>query len=208
VPTYPVPTDIYHFTHINNLSSLVVTGMILSKNEMQKEGNTYKSSAYDTVQLQRQIHPVPVSPNGTIHDYVPFYFNSLSPMLYAIKTGNIDGVEMKDLIFFKSTAQAVEDSGARFTFTDGHGIMALSDYYNDLASLDKVPWDVINARYWNDFPDGKRLRQAEFLVHNSFNWNLVQLIGVYSSAMLTTVASVIDTLEYKPSIKIKQSWFF
>ena len=208
MPIYPVPTDIFHFTHINNLSNLIATGAILSKSEMQKQGNTYKSSAYDTVQSQRQVHPVPLSPNGTIHDYVPFYFNSLSPMLYAIKTGNIDGVEMKDLVFFKSTVQAVESSGVKFTFTDGHGIMALSDYYNNLASLDKVPWDVINARYWNNFPDGKRLRQAEFLVHEKFDWSLVQLIGVYSGAMLTTVASVIDALEHKPSVQIKQNWFF
>lgn len=208
MPSYLVPTNIYHFTHINNFSNLITTGAILSNNEMQAQGNTYKSSAYATVQSQRKTHPVPVSPNGTIHDYVPFYFNSLSPMLYAIKTGNINGIEMKDLIFFKSTVQAVESSGTRFAFTDGHGIMALSDYYNNLSSLDKVPWDVINAGYWNDFPDGKRLRQAEFLVHEQFDWNLVQQIGVYSHAMFTTVTSMINTLKYKPNIQIKQHWFF
>ena len=208
MPEYPVPTEIYHFTHIDNLSALIDTGAILCKNEMTKNNAVYKSSAFDSVQEQRQIHPVPVSPNGTIHDYVPFYFNSLSPMLYTIKNGNIDGVEMQDLVFFKSTVQEVENSGCKFAFTDGHGIMMLSDYYNDLANLDKIPWNVVNARYWNDFPDGRRLRQSEFLVYNKFDWSLVQTIGVYNSNILNRVKSLVNGLTHQPHVKIKGNWFF
>lgn len=208
MPEYPVPTEIYHFTHIDNLSALINTGAILCKNQMTKNNAVYKSSAFDSVQEQRQIHPVPVSPNGTIHDYVPFYFNSLSPMLYTIKNGNIDGVEMQDLVFFKSTVQAVESSGCKFAFTDGHGIMMLSDYYNDLANLDKIPWNVVNARYWNDFPDGRRLRQSEFLVYNKFDWNLVQTIGVYNSNILNRVKSLVNGVTRQPHVEIKGNWFF
>lgn len=208
MPEYPVPTEIYHFTHIDNLSALINTGAILCKNEMTKNNAVYKSSAFDSVQEQRQIHPVPVSPNGTIHDYVPFYFNSLSPMLYTIKNGNIDGVEMQDLVFFKSTVQAVENSGCKFAFTDGHGIMVLSDYYNDLANLDKIPWNVVNAEYWNDFPDGKRLRQSEFLVYNKFDWSLVQTIGVYNNNVLNRVKSLVNGLTHQPYVEIKGNWFF
>lgn len=208
MPEYSIPTDIYHFTHIDNLSALINTGAILCKNEMTNRSSNYKSSAFDSVQEQRQVHPVPVSPSGTIHDYVPFYFNSLSPMLYTIKNGNIDGVTMSDLIFFKSTAQAVEAAGNGFAFTDGHGIMVLSDYYNDLADLDKIPWNVVNARYWNDFPDGRRLRQSEFLVYEKFDWNLVETIGVYNSDMINKVKTLIDSLPHKPSVEIKRNWFF
>ena len=205
---YPVPTKIYHFTHIDNLSVLISTGAILCKNEMLKNNTSYKSSAFESVQEQRKIHPVPVSPNGTIHDYVPFYFNSLSPMLYTIKNGNIDGVEMQDLVFFKSTVQAAEASGCKFVFTDGHGIMVLSDYYNNLASLDKIPWNVVNAKYWTDFLDGRRLRQSEFLIYNKFDWNLVQTIGVYNSKMLNRVNALVRGLSYQPSVKTKRNWFF
>jgi len=208
VPEYPEPTEIYHFTHINNLSALINTGALLCKNEMTKNNAAYKSSAFDSVQEQRQIHPVPVSPNGTIHDYVPFYFNSLSPMLYTIKNGNIDGVEMQDLVFLKSTAQAVEGSGCKFVFTDGHGIMELSDYYNHLANLDRIPWNVVNARYWNDFTDGRRLRQSEFLVYNKFDWSLVQTIGVYNDRILNRVKSLVNKLSHQPNVEIKSNWFF
>ncbi len=175
---------------------------------MSERGINYTNSAFDTIQSQRHVHPVPIEPRGTIHDYVPFYFNSLSPMLYSIKCGNIDGVNMQDLVFFKSTAQIVSASGSDFVFTDGHGIMALSEFYNDLAELDQVPWDVINSQYWNDFPDGKRLRQSEFLVYKEFNWNLVELIGVYNSNVCTSVTQLVDTLNHQPIIQIKRNWYF
>ncbi len=58
--------------------------------------------------------------------------------------------------------------------------MALSDFYNDLADLGNIHWEAVKAKYWNDFPDGKRLRQAEFLVYESFEWHLIKRIGVHS----------------------------
>lgn len=205
---YPITIEIYHFTHIDNLSNLINIGAILCKNEMTNGNYSYKNSALDSVQEQRQLHKVPVSPNGTIHDYVPFYFNSLSPMLYTIKKGNIGGVKMQDLVFFKSTVQAVKAAGCVFIFTSGHAIMDLSEYYNDLADLDKIPWDVIKARYWCDFFDGRRLRQSEFLVYKKFDWELVETIGVYNNDMLSKVTALIGSLQYKPIIKVKLNWFF
>jgi hypothetical protein len=86
--------------------------------------------------------------------------------------------------------------------------MMLSDYYNDLANLDKIPWNVVNARYWNDFPDGRRLRQSEFLVYNKFDWNLVQTIGVYNSNILNRVKSLVNGVTHQPHVEIKGNWFF
>lgn len=208
MPSHPDPTPIYHFTHIDNLSDLLDTGALLCKNEMLRRGGTCRSVAYETIQQQRQNHPVPVPPGGKIHDYVPFYFNSLSPMLYTIKCGNVEGVNPEQLVFIKSTAQLFEASGNDFVFTDGHGIMALSDYYNDLVDLDKVPWEVINTRYWNNYPDGKRLRQSEFLAHNKFKWELVELLGVYNTDMKTRVKDMIADLSHRPKVKIKSNWYF
>ena len=86
--------------------------------------------------------------------------------------------------------------------------MVLSEYYNDLANLDKIPWNVVNAKYWNDFPDGRRLRQSEFLVYNKFDWNLVQTIGVHNSNILNKVKSLLNGVTYQPHVEIKSNWFF
>lgn len=208
MPIYPVPTPIYHFTHIDNLVRLLGAGMLLSKNEMTAQKSEYRSSAFESVQAHREGFQVPVSKGGTIHDYVPFYFNSRSPMLYTINCGNVENIRMQDLVFFKTSAQTVAASGSDFAFTDGHGIMDLSDYYDDLTDLDQVPWTVINTRYWNDFPDGKRLRQSEFLVYKNFNWNLVELIGVYNQDIKDRVERLISSLQQSPVVEIKRNWYF
>jgi hypothetical protein len=208
VSTYPKPTPIYHFTHIDNLARLLVTGMLLCKNEMTARNSEYRSSAFKTVQAHRKGFLVPVSSRGTIHDYVPFYFNSRSPMLYTINCGNVDDIRMQDLVFFKASAQKVEASGSDFAFTDGHGIMALSDYYDDLADLKQVPWNVINTLYWNNIPDGSRLRQSEFLVYKSFNLSLVEVVGVYNQEMKERVEQLTANLKQPPVVEVKRNWYF
>lgn len=205
---YPIPTPIYHFTHFSNLQSLVRNGGLICKNGVDENGIGYTSSAYASVQGHREQFSVPIDPHGVIHDYVPFYFNSRSPMLYAIKTGNIPGVEMREVVFFQTTAQRVDHAGKPFVFTDGHGIMALTDYYNDLEDMNQVPWEVVNAQYWNSYPDGKRLRQSEFLVLKSVGWELIETIGVYNQEMKVRVEQEISRLAHKPTVEVKLGWYF
>jgi len=175
---------------------------------MERENIFYTSAAYSSLQDRRSVFNIPVEPYGTIHDYVPFYFTSLTPMLYAIKTGNLEGIKMSDLIILQSTAQRIENDNKKYVFTDGHGIMALSDFYNDLADLGNIHWEAVKAKYWNDFPDGKRLRQAEFLVYESFEWHLIKRIGVYTQSMKTRVQSLMSGMKHKPNISIKRNWYF
>jgi hypothetical protein len=208
VPMYPIPTPIYHFTHFDNLAKLLSTGEILCKNEMTALNITYTNSAFESVQAHREGFQVPVSRRGTIHDYVPFYFNSLSPMLYTINCGNVENINCQDLVFLKSSAQTVEASGSDFAFTDGHGIMGLSDYYDDLIDLVQVPWNVINARYWNNFPDGKRLRQSEFLVYKRFNCCLIELIGVYNENMKNSVETLLSRSQQPHLVQVMRNWYF
>lgn len=204
----PTPTYIYHFTHIDNFEGIIYEEAILSKRRMERENIYYTSAAYNTLQERRSVFNVPVEPYGTIHDYVPFYFTSLTPMLYAIKTGNLEGIKMRDLIILQSTAQTVENNNKKYAFTDGHGIMVLSDFYNELDDLDNINWKAIKATYWNDFPDGKRLRQAEFLVYESFEWHHIRKIGVYSQSMGTRVQSLLSGMKHKPNINVKRNWYF
>jgi len=208
VAQVPLPTPIYHFTHISNLSSLISSGGVICKNGVDSSSIIYRSAAYDSVQGHREIFKVPVAPGGLIHDYVPFYFNSRSPMLFAVHRGNIPGVSMSEVVFFKTTAQTIEGAGKLFVFTDGHGIMDLTDYYNNLNELSEVPWDVVNAKYWTNFVDGRRLRQSEFLVHSKLDWELIETIGVYNQTMKDRVEGLIQHLVHKPSVEIKLSWYF
>ena len=82
-----------------------------------------------------------------LYDYVPFYFAPRSPMLCAISHGRVKSyLNQADVIHLVSTVDKVKNDGLRFVFTDGHAIMAFSQFYNDLGDLDKVDWKVMEAR--------------------------------------------------------------
>lgn len=135
---FTIPTPIYHFTHIDNLPSLLESGTFRCCRGMQNDGAGYRNIAYGDLQGRRSVRQVPVSPFGTLHDYVPFYFSPRSPMLYTISQGNVahyqDG--QSSLIYFVSTAQRIASAERLFVFTDGHGIMRWTRFYSDLSHLD------------------------------------------------------------------------
>lgn len=117
--------------------------------------------------------PVPVGAGGTLHDYVPFYFAPRSPMLYTISRGNVpkcpDG--QTAVVHLVSSVEKVTGGNLQFVFTDGHGIMALTSYYDDLTFLETLDWDLIKGSLLGGYSQGSgpkapatsRVSRAEFL---------------------------------------------
>jgi len=179
----PIPTPIYHITSIENLGMILEAGELRAKRALDQEDMGYASIAHRSIQDRRAQTRVPCGPGGVLYDYVPFYFGPRSPMLFTIAHGNVEGFNggQGSIANLVSTVQAVQAAGLGFVFTDGHGIMAFTDFYDDLARLDEVDWPLMSARYWADTDDDldrKRRRQAELLVHQRFPVALIQEIGV------------------------------
>ncbi|GAF98949.1 unnamed protein product, partial [marine sediment metagenome] len=125
---------------------------------------------------------IPCGPGGFIHDYIPFYFGYLSPMLLQLHTGRVAGYAegQTPIIYLKTTAQTIAQSGAGFVFSDGHGIAHYTEWFDTLDDLDKVDWEMVYQRYWSDNVDDmdrQRRKQAEFLVHRFCNWSLIRGIA-------------------------------
>jgi len=210
---FKVPTRIYRIVHVDNLPGILAAGGIHSPRSSQHAPPTpYKTIHHLSIQAQRATKPVPVGPQGIIHDYVPFYFNPRSPMLYALHRGNVEGHSggQQPIIVLVSSAQAAAADGLGYVFTDGHSIMALSNFYDDLADLDKVRWDVVSAKYWNNHADGRRLRQAEFMVRDFFPWRLVEGIGVYDATVKPQVESDLSKYPrlHQPPVEVVTSFYF
>ncbi len=163
-------TAIYHITHLRNLPNIINDGGLWCDQVVMQRKLAYVSIAHQHIKDRRARKAVPGAPGGKLADYVPFYFAPRSPMLYAINMGNVqdyaDG--QRPIVHLVSSAEAVQVAGLPFTFTDGHAEMDISRFFTDLHDLDKVDWEMMQAKYWNDtLQDGdrKRRRQAEFLVH-------------------------------------------
>jgi len=85
----------------------------------------------------------------------------------------------RPILHLAGNAEEAVAGGLACAFTDGHADMGFTEFYEDLRDLDKMDWAVMGERYWRDTvedPDRSRRRQAEFLVHRFYPWNLVHTI--------------------------------
>jgi hypothetical protein len=208
-----MPTFIYHITHVDNLRSILADGRLCTYNELCETGKRHVSIAYQDIQERRAKIIVPCGRGGTLHEYVPFQFAPRSPMLYTINKGNVPGYSegQSPLLHLVSTIEFVRDAGLAFIFTNGHAIMRLTDFFDDLAKLDQIDWEVMSARYWHDTvndSDRKRRRQAEFLVHKFFPCRLITEIGVVNSQMGAQVTALLQSSEHQPDVVIRPNWYY
>jgi len=132
-------------------------------------------------------------------------------MLYAINGGYVDGYVggQKPVLHLRSSAEAVDRAALPWVFTEGHAEIAYTDFFNELRDLNKVDWQVMNSRYWNDTdedPDRKRRRQAEFLVYQFFPWRLVSYIGVYDQSVKEKAVKILGN--DGPNVGIEKGWYY
>ena len=208
-----MPLPIYHITPIDNLESIISEGGLLAYNVMLETGTNYTNIAYENIQYRRARSCVPCGAGGVLHDYVPFYFAPRSPMLYTIHRGNVPNYTQGQaaLIHLVSDIEDIDARGLDFVFTDGHAVMQLTEFFDDLDYLGAIDWDVMDSRYWSDTNednDRKRRRQAEFLVRNFLPWELITEIGVINYTIQSQVENILQNFTDKTPVRVHKDWFY
>ncbi len=108
-------------------------------------------------------------------------------------------------------AQTVNNSSSEWVFTDGHATMVVTEFFDDLENLDKIDWEVMGSKYWNDtrtLPDRKRKRQAEFLIKDFCPWVLFSKIGVINPRIEYRVKRIIENNRHQPIVQIHRNWYY
>ena len=158
------PKYLYYLSTKENFQSILTNG-ILSKKEIQNKKISYKSFADEDVQQRRSGIQINVSDGSTrceLHELVPLYFNPKSPTLYSRQA------YQNDFFFCKiSPIKIISNLKKKFAFTDGNAASDDTKKFWNLKKLQTLKWNIINADFWNDFEDGKRIRNAEFLINKS-----------------------------------------
>lgn len=173
----------------------------------------YTNIAHTDIQDRRSRQRVPCGREGHLHDYVPFYFAPRSPMLCAIHHGRVAGYtgSQSDVVYLISSVEHVVAAGLPFVFTDGHAVIFLSNFYADVARLDRIDWNLMESRYWNDTeddPDRKRRRQAEFLVFHSFPLNLITEVSVINQSAVNRIRALLDGSRVNIPVTTRPNWYF
>lgn len=201
--TVPYPTLVFHLTDIENLSSMIASGQIMSRRDAPPRA---ANIAYQHLVKRAERTVVTCGPGGRVTDYARFFFAARPPMLWSIWDGRVPGATHESIVHLVSRAQQL--STVRDTvFSDGHVIEKLSDFYDDLDDLGVIDWSVmwqgqpqqlnsasVPVKYWKMIPsdpDRPRRRQAEFLVHRNAPWSSVTGIGVISDEMVKRVSALL-----------------
>ena len=205
-------TKLFHITHMKNLRDIIRCGALLSVSELRCRQVRFATVAHESIQDQRSVTSVPCGPGGNLHDYIPFYFAPRSPMLCAIYHGRVASCQNQaNVVHLVSTVAKVDNNGLRFAFTDGHAIMAFSQFYDDPAYLTEVDWQVMRAKYWSDTltdMDRKRRRQAEFLVHRLMPWSLISQIVVMKRSVEQIVHTILEQEGDATAVLTKPVWYY
>lgn len=145
---------------------------------------------------------VPCGPKGVVHDYVPLYFSSLSPMLLAvIKKKKID---QEDIIYFEFPIKIVEDHDFVFTSAAANTEQP-PQFYDNIDCLDLLTWNEIDSRSWSCSSDEiKQQRMAELLIYNKISLKEVKRIVVWSEQKKDHLIKLANDLKFAlPQIQIK-----
>lgn len=205
---------LYHITHIKNLQSILKEGGLWSDSEREARKMLTESIAHQHIKNRRKRRMVDKAARGFLSDYVPFYFAPRAPMLYSIHHGYVEGYEggQASILHLVTSIETVTDLCESWCYTDGHAEMYLSKFYDSLDDLNQaVDWNVMRSQYWNDtdeYPDRKRRRQAEFLVHRFFPWSAMLGIGVYNQEMKEKVEQLARDADLEVTCLVKREWYY
>ena len=205
---------IYHIVHIDKLQSIINSGGLLSDSEVIRQGLNGTTIGMNSIK-QRRLNELTLStyPDLFVGQCVPFYFCTRSVMLYMMHMGNSpdityqggqDSIIHLEADLMNSIAWA-NSNGKRWVFTSSNAGSRYFQDTNNIANLSRLNWNAINARYWNDVVEEK---QAEFLCEHSFEWSLIERIGVSNQTVYQQVLNIINSSYHKPYVEVKNDWYY
>lgn len=192
----------FHFTHIENLESILQNGL-LSTNRKDSKGIKHKNVASESIQTRRSQMGVTCSPGGKVHDYVPFYFTTVNPMLLSVI--NSKNIDQPFIIFLAvSIDKIIED---KVVFTDASAnTNPPPNFYNDPMHLNKLDWAAIDSRKWSTKDnDELHRRMAEVLVYEEVPSDWIDSIIVWNESFKKETIDIykknnttLPTVRYEP----------
>ena len=99
----------------------------------------------------------------------------------------------------------------RWAFTSSNAGSSYFEDYADLLQLNKINWAAVEASKWSGIgvdQSVKEDKQAEFLVEDSFPWELVSRIGIMSQRIYPKVQNALQGAPHRPTVEIKRDWYY
>ena len=211
MPLTPELARIFRITHVDNVAWDLEHGLQCRNSRIANPG--FRNIGNLELIEKRKDRTVPVSPGGTLADYIPFYFTPRSPMLYNIKTGfhGIAKVPMAEIVIYEASAHALAANGVTVLFTDRHAKLALAEFSADLADLNRVDWNILQrSDFTHDPADPEKMGryQAEALIHRELPCRHLSAVVCNGQAAKARVQAAAEQCGIPVPVVIQPGMFF
>jgi hypothetical protein len=214
--TPPDRPKLYHITHVDNLRAIVADGALVSDAELIRRGGPAQAIGMSEIK-RRRVEELEVGshPGTKVGDYVPFYFCPRSVMLFVIHRANHPDLTYRAgqecIVHLEADLHTVvawaAANGRRWAFSLSNAGAYYTEFCSRLDELDQLDWVAIAA---TDFrpAEMKERKQAEFLLHERFPFELVARIGVRSARTQAQAVAALAAACHRPTIEVRQEWYF
>lgn len=211
----PQQPKIYHIIHADRLGSVVADGHLWCDAHMVEQevmGTTIGMPHIKARRLNNRLTSYSY-PDIRVGECVPFYFCPRSVMLYLIYMGNHPDLNYRGgqepIIHLEADLRNVVDwadrVGHRWAFTTSNAASTYFEDRCDLGAIDEIDWSAVEARNWTQC---REFKQAEFLIEQSFPWELVERIGIHPRTNYQVVANALPVGGHRPPIEILADWYY
>ena len=201
---------IFRITHIDNVPWILDNGLHC-RNSSTQDPNFVTIGNPDVID-KRARKSVPISPCGTLADYVPFYFTPYSVMAYNIHTGlNISQIPNADIVILCASLRNLIAHAIPLVFTDRHAYSATAEFYGAVADLHKIDWSILQHRdFKRDYRDPAKVEryQAEALIHEHLSIDLLAGIVCYDDGNERILEAQTRKAKVNLNILTRPSWYF
>ncbi len=211
----PAAPKIYHIVHVDRLPSIIADDNLWCDAEIHRRNTGGTTIGMGGIKERRLRLPVNCHPGEYVGDFVPFYFCSRSVMLFLLSKANHPELTYRGgqepIVHLQADLhEAVawaDDSERLWAFSLSNAGAFYTQFRASLDQLDEINWDAIAAHDWraSDIKEGK---QAEFLIHYSFPWNLVSGIGVRSRPIYDQVQAALNAANHRPRVEMEPDWYY
>ena len=133
---------------------------------------------------------VTAGPKGKVHDYVPFYFSSINPMLLTLL--NHKNCDQNLIVYLCIKIDRLDKDDAVFTSASANTVVPPT-FYDEPSHLDDLDWELILSRKWKMGSDEeKQKKMAEALIYSKVDISEIDAIVVYNDGVRNRVKQVFE----------------
>lgn len=212
----PDDPKIFHILHVDHLTSIINDGGLFSDAIMSNREDYGTNIGMDHIKAKRLVKAVGDSSHGMVGEHVPFYFRPRSMMLFVISQRKHPNITYRDgqrnVIHLVSHVNAAikwaADNGKSWAFSDRNASAGYAQFFYRTQDLKELHWDVMDSKYFSNDSVTRDAVQAEFLVKDTFAWELIDEVVVHNDEVKAKVEEMLAATKHKPVVRVEKRWYY